>query len=228
LAFVLGKILRGKETLTQTGIFRSAAKGSIEVGQDFERKTLNLSPGLFLVRNLDGTCSFASRLTLLGGENVQWIEHDGQVGYLEVFYPPNSNVLDRSSRYNLWRVRKTTAELEKHLKQSYPIGRLLDLTVRERGASSRATELLVKGTDGDVVVNGFQIRSALGLRDTLFVIDREYDESGNVAAFTFSGGGWGHGVGLCQVGAYGMALAGADYKEILKKYYQGTKLDKLY
>jgi stage II sporulation protein D len=228
LASALSRILRDGETPFHSGVFRSAAKGTIEVGLDYERKTLTLSPKLFLVRNLDGTSAFASRLTLLGGEEVRWIERDGQVEYLEVFYPPNSNVLDRSSRYNLWRVRKTTAELEKRLQPSYPIGRLLDLSVIERGASNRATELLVKGSEGESVISGFQIRSALGLRDTLFVIDREYDESGAVAAFTFSGRGWGHGVGLCQVGAYGMALAGAEYKEILKKYYQGTKLDKLY
>jgi stage II sporulation protein D len=68
----------------------------------------------------------------------------------------------------------------------------------------------------------------LGLRETYFVIDREYDESGQIKYFTFNGKGWGHGVGLCQVGAYGMALAGADYKEILKKYYHGIDLKNIY
>jgi stage II sporulation protein D len=46
--------------------------------------------------------------------------------------------------------------------------------------------------------------------------------------FTFSGRGWGHGVGLCQVGAYGMAVAGGKYQDILHKYYTGVKLDKIY
>ena len=45
--------------------------------------------------------------------------------------------------------------------------------------------------------------------------------------FVFSGRGWGHGVGLCQVGAYGMALRGHDYREILAHYYQGARLGTL-
>jgi stage II sporulation protein D len=78
------------------------------------------------------------------------------------------------------------------------------------------------------VVKGLKIRSVLGLRETLFIIDREYDEEQYITYFTFSGRGWGHGVGLCQVGAYGMALSGADYKEILKKYYKEIKIQKIY
>jgi len=60
------------------------------------------------------------------------------------------------------------------------------------------------------------------------VIDREYDEDGNISHFIFTGRGWGHGVGLCQVGAYGMAREGANYKKILKKYYKGIKIVKKY
>jgi stage II sporulation protein D len=78
------------------------------------------------------------------------------------------------------------------------------------------------------MVKGLRIRRVLGLRDTLFIIDREFDEDGKVIYFTFRGKGWGHGVGLCQIGAFGMAQAGADYKEILKKYYHGIKIDTIY
>ena len=79
-----------------------------------------------------------------------------------------------------------------------------------------------------MTVSGLQICSVLGLRDTLFVIDRSWDEDGRVEAFTFSGRGWGHGVGLCQVGAYGMAVGGARYRDILKKYYTGVSIAKIY
>jgi stage II sporulation protein D len=51
---------------------------------------------------------------------------------------------------------------------------------------------------------------------------------GEVLGMTFYGRGWGHGVGMCQVGAYGMALDGASYEQILKKYYTGIELKKLY
>ena len=228
LAMALARIVKDQKDFFQSGTFRAAGKGTIEVGQDFERKTLALSNHVRLLRTVDGETTFATKLTLLGGENVRWLEREGQVAYLEVLYPPNSNVLDRFSRFNRWQVRKTRQELEGLINQSYPIGALVDIHVKSRGESGRVTELAVAGEANSVTVHGFQIRAALGLRDTLFVVDRTFDEAGRVESFTFSGRGWGHGVGLCQVGAYGMAVAGSKYPDILKKYYSGIKLDKIY
>ena len=119
------------------------------------------------------------------------------------------------------------AELSRILAQTCQVGRLVDISVKTRGASGRVSQLLVTGTENKTVLRGFQIREVLGLRDTLFVIDKSYDETGRVTGYTFSGRGWGHGVGLCQVGAYGMASAGGKYFVILKKYYRGVKIDKL-
>ena len=65
---------------------------------------------------------------------------------------------------------------------------------------------------------------SLGLRENLFVIDRETDSLGQVERFVISGKGWGHGVGLCQVGSFGMAQAGSTYEQILKHYYSGIRL----
>ena len=84
------------------------------------------------------------------------------------------------------------------------------------------------GAESQVVVRGLKVRSVLGLRDTLFTLDKEYDAGGQPSHFVFAGRGWGHGVGLCQVGASRMAQAGADYREILKKYYQGIKVSRYY
>jgi len=228
LAVALARVIRDYKDFFKTGTFRAAGKGTIEVGQDFDRRTLALSNHVRLLRTIEGDTSFATKLTLLGGESIRWLERAGQVAYLEVFYPPNSNVLDRSSRFNRWQVRTSREDLERLINQSYAIGALADIAVRSRGDSGRVTELELKGSASSAIVRGFQIRAALGLRDTLFVIDRSYDEQGRVDQFTFSGRGWGHGVGLCQVGAYGMAVAGAKYPDILKKYYTGVKIDKIY
>ena len=89
-------------------------------------------------------------------------------------------------------------------------------------------DLEVIGTSATANVRGGRIRSALGLREQLFVIDRTFDDSGRVTRFTFTGRGWGHGVGLCQVGAYGLARAGYSYDKILKTYYTGINVTKLY
>ena len=56
------------------------------------------------------------------------------------------------------------------------------------------------------------------------MIDRELAKDGSVRQFVLTGKGWGHGVGLCQVGAFGMAQAGARYEEILKHFYSGIEL----
>jgi stage II sporulation protein D len=118
--------------------------------------------------------------------------------------------------------------LGKRVNQYYPIGELIDIVPQRRGDSKRVVEMLLKGKDGQAVVKGIRIRKVLGLSETLFVIDREYDKEGAITHFTFNGKGLGHGVGLCQVGAFGMALAGANYKDILKKYYHGIKINKIY
>jgi stage II sporulation protein D len=228
LAVALARVIKDYKDFFKTGTFRAASKGTIEVGQDFDRRTLALSNHVRLLRTIEGETTFATKLNLLGGENIRWLEREGQVAYLEVFYPPNSNVLDRSSRFNRWTVRMTRQELERQVNQSYAIGPLVDIEVKARGESGRVTELVLAGSGTSVTVHGFQIRAALGLRDTLFVVDRSYDEAGHIDQFTFSGRGWGHGVGLCQVGAYGMAVAGVKYPDILKKYYSGVKIDKIY
>jgi stage II sporulation protein D len=66
------------------------------------------------------------------------------------------------------------------------------------------------------------------LREQLFVIDRKYDSGGRITSFVFTGRGWGHGVGMCQVGAYGLAKQGLSHTEILKTYYSGIELTRLY
>jgi SpoIID/LytB domain protein len=62
----------------------------------------------------------------------------------------------------------------------------------------------------------------------MFVVDINRDSSGNPTSFVFHGGGWGHGVGMCQAGVEGMALRGFKYTAILKHYYSGIETKKLY
>ncbi|MEE8604981.1 MAG: hypothetical protein V3S65_06380, partial [Candidatus Aminicenantaceae bacterium] len=156
------------------------------------------------------------------------IGKDGGVKLLEVVYPPNSNILDRDSVYHSWQVRQSKEKLEKRINQYYPIGQLLDLIPLRRGESNRIVELQINGSETQTIVKGLRIRRVLGLKETLFVMEKEYDEAGELSHILFTGRGWGHGVGLCQVGAFGMARAGADYQEILKKYYKSIKISKLY
>jgi len=102
------------------------------------------------------------------------------------------------------------------------------LKVSNRGSSRRVTDLEIIGTEGTAHIRGGRIRSALRLKDQLFVVDREFDTDGKVTSFTFTGRGFGHGVGMCQVGAFGLAQAGYTYQQILRAYYTGIELSRLY
>jgi len=134
---------------------------------------------------------------------------------------------DRYSRLALWQVHKTRRELDAALK-ALNIGAIRDMRVIDRGPSERPVMTEIIGTSGRRTVRALRLRTLLGLRDSQFSFDIERNAQGEVLGMMFYGRGWGHGVGMCQVGAYGMALEGATYEEILKKYYKGIELKKLY
>ena len=110
------------------------------------------------------------------------------------------------------------------MQQRYPGFPFRSLEIVSRGVSGRVGELKLIGTDGRTeLVDGLAVRWTLDLPDTLFTARRLVPERGD-PGWLFTGRGWGHGVGLCQVGAYGMALRGHSYAEILAHYYQGARL----
>lgn len=224
----LGKTIDSYRDLRQQGMFYALSGNMIEIEEEEGKRRYPLSPEIFLLRNNSGYSSFASQIELLGGEEVRFIETDGKVQFLEVIYPPHSNTLDRNSSSHSWQIRISREALEKKINQYHPVGKLVDIVPLKRGKSKRVLEISVKGEESQVVVKGLRIRSVFGLRETFFVIDKEYDGQGRITYFNFLGRGLGHGVGLCQVGAYGMALAGSKYKDILKKYYRGIKINKIY
>jgi stage II sporulation protein D len=228
MALYLWRALKSYEGLIHQGDFKKFDSKKIVMESRQDDRGLPLLPDFYLLKNREGEKTFSSRIFLLGGEQLRWIEKDGGVKLLEVVYPPNSNTLDRDSIYHSWQIRQSRERLEKRINQYYPIGQLLDLVPLRRGESNRVAELLVKGSETQAIVKGLRIRRILGLKETLFVMEKEYDETGELSDILFTGRGWGHGVGLCQVGAFGMARAGADYREILKKYYKGIKITKLH
>ncbi|HEV2801874.1 MAG TPA: SpoIID/LytB domain-containing protein [Pyrinomonadaceae bacterium] len=201
----------------------------VRAGKAPER-AMTLAPDAYLFRAF-GERLFASRsLQVVGGEPVAYhTDARGAIDYLELYAPPKGASAERVSPYTTWTTTLSAGEVANRLaRRTGRIGSLVDLRVVARGVSRRALDLEVTGTNGTAHVRGGRIRSALGLREQLFVIDRKYDETGRVTSFTFTGRGWGHGVGMCQVGAYGMARAGLRYEQILKNYYTNIDLTKMY
>jgi stage II sporulation protein D len=114
--------------------------------------------------------------------------------------------------------------------QKAGVGAIETIAVEERGVSGRATRLRITGASGAKEIRGeLDIRRALGgLKSALFVLDAKRGPDGKLAELTATGGGHGHGIGMCQVGAVGMAEAGASYQEILQHYYRASHVKHVY
>ena len=132
--------------------------------------------------------------------------------------------LDRFSRLGSWLVPKNNRDLSASISRTHPVGEIVALEPLETGLSGRVVRLRVVGTRDTLELRGLRIRRALGISENLFFAEPRRDQAGGVTEWWFSGRGWGHGLGLCQAGAYGMAAAGADYREILAHYYPGTEI----
>ncbi|MBI4249080.1 MAG: SpoIID/LytB domain-containing protein [Elusimicrobia bacterium] len=119
------------------------------------------------------------------------------------------------------------SDLEARVSRKRNLGRIKNVIPLRRSRAGHMNAIRIQGTAGDLVVDReHETRRVLGLgalRSTLFVIETTYRD-GKAYAFTLYGGGWGHGVGMCQAGAGGQAEAGASYKDILTHYYPGTAL----
>ncbi|MBI5708861.1 MAG: SpoIID/LytB domain-containing protein [Candidatus Eisenbacteria bacterium] len=142
-----------------------------------------------------------------------------------------------------WKPGELAANLERfapRLQVALPpggVGGIVDVRADARSRSGRVWRLVVTTTTGRIVVPAYALRQVLRrggdanaiLRSNLFKIDVRRDPaSGRALAIVATGAGSGHGVGLCQTGALGMARAGRDAKAILAHYYRGAELKRLY
>lgn len=125
-----------------------------------------------------------------------------------------------------WRVSYTQEELSKLVEKKLGagLGTITDMRPLKRGTSGRICELRITGTKKTIVVGKeLEIRRALSeshLYSSAFVVEKQGD------TFTLIGAGWGHGVGLCQIGAAVMGDKGYAYDEILRHYYPGAEIGK--
>lgn len=132
--------------------------------------------------------------------------------------------VDRFSVYDYWLEKKDIDTLEKRARR-YVRGMrgIQDVKVLTRNDHGRVTKLRFIARNGTYDVTGLNIRWSLGIRDNLFEMLPQY-KNGKLVHVTFMGRGWGHGVGMSQVGAYGLARMGWTFDEILKYYYTGVEL----
>ncbi len=136
-----------------------------------------------------------------------------------------------------WETTLSQAEIKSLLlnKVGINVGDVLDLIPVERGVSGRLIRLKIIGSKSSIVIGKeLEIRKALSkshLYSSAFVVEKNISsDKANIIpeSFVLKGAGWGHGVGLCQIGAAVMSTKGYSYQEILAHYFPSSKLERIY
>jgi stage II sporulation protein D len=156
------------------------------------------------------------------GDKVKWLDQEGGSRILVRRMDPDGASYDRYNPAAHWKVDMTESELLSGLRSRTAVRSVKSIELRHN-EHGRVTEMTVRDTAGrHHRFTGMRIRGALGLRDNVFGLITVGDAPNR--RFIFYGRGWGHGVGMDQTGAYGMALEGYTFDQILRRYYQGVTI----
>ena len=154
-----------------------------------------------------------------------------------------NNYDQETADFYRWKVSYSQEELSEliHKRSGIDFGKIIDLIPVERGTSGRLVLLKIVGTLRTLTIGKeLEIRRTLSnshLYSSAFVVDKEYKEEDREykeeeqkipSRFILTGAGWGHGVGLCQIGAAVMGEKGYKYEEILSHYYPGSMIERQY
>ncbi len=189
-----------------------------------------LPQALFAEQAPDGSLRLVQRTDAQVGDQFLWLgagsgDQGGPAAVVIRRLDPDGAAWDRYNPTAHWRVAIPESDLTAMIRRRVPLSALESLTV-QTNSQGRALDLAVRDTAGRVHhFSGMRIRNLLGLKDNVFsftVLGKAPDRT-----WVFFGRGWGHGVGMCQTGAYGMALEGAKFDQILKHYYSGIALTKI-
>lgn len=172
-------------------------------------------------------------------EATHWIESSPEAfcntRNKEILGQVLNNYDQETTDFYRWTVEYTQEELAPLVKERSGIdfGQILNLEPLTRGTSGRISRLLVTGTKRSMVLGKeLEIRRSLSpshLYSSAFTVEKGPDGADGVpSTFTLRGAGWGHGVGLCQIGAAVMGACGYGYDQILTHYFPGAAISRLY
>lgn len=214
----------------ESGTAKPTEDGKLVLKLGRSEKEITINPNVFLFRQFGDAFYQVKETALLGGESVKYKTNAlGEVIYLEVEPTEETTVAEKMSPFTTWRKNMSASSVRATLGRYVKgLGTLIDVRIKKQGFSRRAIELEIVTTNGVHTLKGGKIRSALRLREQLFVMDKRYGSNGRVTSFSFTGRGWGHGIGMCQYGAYGFAKMGVRYDKIIHHYYTNIDLVKAY
>lgn len=189
------------------------------------RRTVALSEGVLVMRRLQDRYHQEEAVPVMVSDRARAITtNDGRTVALIVEANYDGAAYDRTSSYSNWTRSYRAPELVANIAKRAPIKELRGLRPVETDESHRVAVMEIEAEGGRKFnLEGLQIRFAMELPDNLFTFMKTKDRDG-VDRYTFFGKGWGHGTGMCQVGAYGMAMRGETFDAILKNYYTGIEI----
>lgn len=213
----------------QSATTKASIDGKLVLKNGRTDRQIVIKPDVFLFRKFGTQIYPVKEAAVVGGEAVRYqTDTAGSVWYLEIEPTDMPTVAENMSPFTNWSSTLGAGAVQSRLSRYVRgIGTLYDVNIKQKGYSRRAVELEIIGSNGVKTLKGGQIRSALRLKEQLFVMNKRYSGS-TVASYTFTGRGWGHGVGMCQYGAYGLAKMGVKADEIIKHYYTGVDITKAY
>jgi len=230
-----GEILTYEDKICDTRFSKCCGGVSEEFEHCWEPKHL---PYLSTVRDSKAD-PFLPDLTL-ETEAEKWIRNSPDAycntSNKDVLKQVLNNYDQETTDFYRWKIEYTQNELSELINSKmegiFSFDKILDFVPVKRGKSGRIEELEIKGSNGSFVVGKeLEIRRILSnthLYSSAFVIDKLDIKEGVPERFVLTGAGWGHGVGLCQIGAAMMSTQGYKYDEILSHYYKEAQIIKHY
>ena len=200
----------------------------VTLKQKGETSAHNLPAGIPVFRKLGDRFQEYARVPVLVGDRMTVLLSPARTAVAAIVQANyDGAAFDRTSSFSNWTRSYRADELVPAINRRQPITQLVDIRPVTIDASRRVAELEVTAEGGrKFMLRGLPIRWSLNVPDNLFVYDKTRDPDG-VDRYTFYGKGWGHGTGMCQVGAYGMAFRGWTFDRILRHYYTGVEVTRM-
>lgn len=210
------------------GTIVAARDGWIDLASERKTSSFEIPDETRVFRSISGLAREQEIVLVLASDRAR-VAHDreGRVRAVIVDANYDGAAFDRTSSWASWVRSYSADELAQSIRRRVPIDSVDDLVPISRDETHRIEALEVVSKNGERVrLEGLPIRWSLAVPDNLFSFVRTEDPDGT-PRFTFWGKGWGHGTGMCQVGAFGMAARGFTAEEIVKHYYTGIEIRSL-
>ncbi len=210
------------------GKIASLSGQTVALRAEGKRRTFTIPQETRVFRSISDVTREQEIVHVLISDRAQvFHDREGRVRAVVIEANYDGAAFDRTSSYSSWVRSYSADELAESIRRRRPIDSVADLVPISRDEAGRIEALdVIDAKGGRTRLEGIPVRWSLNVPDNLFTFIRSEDPNG-VPRFTFFGKGWGHGTGMCQVGAYGMAFRGYTAEQIVKHFYTGIEISRV-